>query len=242
MIQTIETHDCPKCESERIVRNGTDYKGDQKFYCHACKAYGTLCAPGRYTDEQKEMVLRAYHERVSMRGIGRIFGVSRPTLAQWLVDKGSTLPDLDQTLDDVQTDDVLELDELCSFVIKKRNKRWVWIALCRRTRQIVAYFIGDRSEKSCWQLFRRIPNLSKDYKKCRTYSDFWQAYRKVFPTDRHKSVGKASGKTAHVERWNLTLRQRVGRFVRATLSFSKSDFFHNLAVKLFIHDYNRTVA
>ncbi|MFB3040762.1 MAG: IS1 family transposase [Candidatus Poribacteria bacterium] len=28
-------------------------------------------------------------------------------------------------------------------------------------------------------------------------------------------------------RWNLTLRQRLARFVRETLCFSKSDFFHN---------------
>ena len=27
MIQTIFTHDCPRCESEQIARNGTDYKG-----------------------------------------------------------------------------------------------------------------------------------------------------------------------------------------------------------------------
>lgn len=51
MIQTIHTHDCPKCESVEIVRNGTDYKGDQKYYCHECQAYGTLCTSGRYTEE-----------------------------------------------------------------------------------------------------------------------------------------------------------------------------------------------
>jgi IS1 family transposase len=41
---------------------------------------------------------------------------------------------------------VLELDELWSFVLKKTNQAWIWIALCRKTRQIVAYAIGDRSE------------------------------------------------------------------------------------------------
>ena len=40
----------------------------------------------------------------------------------------------------------LELDELWSFVEKKTNQAWVWIALCRRTRQVVAYAIGDRSQ------------------------------------------------------------------------------------------------
>jgi len=66
----------------------------------------------------------------------------------------------------------------------------------------------------------------------------WEAYQSTFDPESHCAVGKESGQTAHVERWNNTLRQRLARFVRKTLSFSKSDRFHNAALKLFIHDYN----
>ena len=38
------------------------------------------------------------------------------------------------------------------------------------------------------------------------------------------------------------LNQRLGRFVRETLSFSKSGFFHDMVLKLFIDDYNLSVA
>jgi superfamily II DNA or RNA helicase len=55
----------------------------------------------------------------------------------------------------------------------------------------------------------------------------------------HHSVGKETGETAHVERWNNTLRQRLARFVRKTLSFSKSDEFHEIALRRFIHEYNQ---
>jgi hypothetical protein len=34
--------------------------------------------------------------------------------------------------------DVLELDECWTYVRKRSNKRWLWVALCRRTRQVVA--------------------------------------------------------------------------------------------------------
>jgi len=134
-----------------------------------------------------------------------------------------------------RADDVLELDELWSFVSSKDNQRWVWIALCRRTRQVVAFFVGDRSEASCRQLWERLP---KAYRRCRTFSDFWDAYQKVFATGKHQSVGKDSGETNHVERWNNTLRQRLARFVRKTLSFSKNDFYHELVWRLFIIRYN----
>lgn len=133
---------------------------------------------------------------------------------------------------------MLELDELWSFVGKKANKRWVWLALARHTRQVVAYVIGDRSERTCRRLWERIP---EDYRRGCCYSDLWEAYRVVLPEERHEAVGKESGELAHVERWNNTLRQRLARFVRRTLSFSKSDEMHELSLKLFVHRYNAEV-
>jgi insertion element IS1 protein InsB len=235
LIISIKIHNCPQCGSPHIVKNGRDKNGQQKFDCHTCRAYGTLAPSVPYSKSRKEEIMRAYQERASMRGITRIFGVARQTLAHWLKEKAAHLPDLAETLAPVQPDDVLELDELWSFVLKKANQSWIWIGLCRRTRQIVAYFVGDRSEKSCRELWQRIPAA---YKHCHTFSDFWDAYQKVFNTGRHHSVAKKSGQTAHVERWNNTLRQRLARFVRKTLSFSKSDTFHELVLRLFIHVYN----
>lgn len=136
-------------------------------------------------------------------------------------------------------EEVLELDELHSFVYCKKNKRWLWIALCRRTRQVVAFYLGDRSAESCRQLWRLIP---PPYRKATTYSDFWAAYDKVILTGKHNSVGKETGQTAHVERWNNTLRQRLGRYVRKTLSFSKSTDNHYWFTHLFIVNYNKTLA
>jgi insertion element IS1 protein InsB len=131
---------------------------------------------------------------------------------------------------------VLELDELWSFVLKKSAKRWIWIALCRRTRQVVAFVIGDRSARTCRKLWKRIPH---GYRTGHCYTDFWAAYSKVLPKRRHTAVGKETGETSHVERWNNTLRQRLARFVRKTRSFSKSDRMHEVCLALFIHRYNR---
>jgi IS1 family transposase/transposase-like protein len=235
MIQTIITQRCPRCGSDRLVKNGHDYKGAQKYHCKGCGRYGTLQAQWGYPDMIRAQVQRALRERLSLRGIERVFGVSRPTVTRWFQGVVNALPPLSETLAEAQPEDVLELDELWSFVSSKANPRWVWVALCRRTRQIVAWFIGDRSENSCVQLWRRLPTA---YTRCHSFSDFWEAYQLVFATDRHQSVGKDSGQTAHVERWFNTLRQRLGRFVRKTLSFSKSEPCHEAAFRLFVHHYN----
>lgn len=70
------------------------------------------------------------------------------------------------------------------------------------------------------------------------YTDFWAAYEEIFPSARHRSVGKKSGKTNLIERFNCTLRQRVSRLVRKTLSFSKKLENHIGAIWYFIHHYN----
>jgi insertion element IS1 protein InsB len=146
-------------------------------------------------------------------------------------------PRIAETLLPARPDDILELDEVWSFVLKKKNKRWLWTAICRRTRQIVGYVIGDRSETTCRQLWQSIPDT---YKHCFTYSDFWEAYANVFPEESHQCVGKQSGQTNHMERWNNTLRQWNARYTRKTLSFSKKDFYHDLVTRIFIVRYNLT--
>src|SRR5215471_7313951 len=80
----------------------------------------------------------------------------------------------------------------------KTNQAWIWIALCRKPRQVVAYAVGDRSEQTCRCLWEAIP----------------AAYQAVIPEEQHAAVGKETGETAHVERWNNSLRQRLARFVR----------------------------
>jgi len=52
-------------------------------------------------------------------------------------------------------------------------------------------------------------------------------------------VGKETGQTNHIERFNNTVRQRVSRLVRKTLSFSKKSENHIGAIGLFIHNYNQ---
>ena len=63
-----------------VVRNGVTRNGKQSYKCKSC---GRRCRENsqheRYSAAQKEQIVRAYLERPSMRGIERIFGVSRAT-------------------------------------------------------------------------------------------------------------------------------------------------------------------
>jgi IS1 family transposase len=169
--------------------------------------------------------------------------VSPETLSPRGSKKAERLPPLSQTLlaPDAGKPETqaLELDELWSFVLKRASKRWIWVALCRHTRQVVAYFIGDRSQVSCQKLGERIPD---SYRVGHCFSDFWEAYQVVIPAEQPTAAGKETGFTAPVERWNNRLRQRLGRFVRKSLSFSKSEEMHEICLRLFLHRYNLALA
>jgi insertion element IS1 protein InsB len=131
---------------------------------------------------------------------------------------------------------VLEWDELWSFVRSQEEPAWVWVALDRTTRPVVACCLGDRSEESGRFLWEQVPAL---WRQATCYTDFWAAYQTVIPEAQHVA-GKGTGATAHGERWNNTLRQRLGAFVRKTLSFSKCDNLPYARLKLFLCRYNLT--
>ena len=229
-------HKCRSCGSTNIKKNGFNVSGSQQYYCRDCKASKVLEPKNRYTEEQKEKILKAYFERVSLRGLKRIYGVDRKTVKAWLRKKGEN-SHLEATLTASEEGDVLEVDEMWSYVGKKENPKWLWLAINRRNRHIVVYHLGDRKDIDCFHFYKKLPEA---YKSLISYSDKWESYKKVFPYDklRHECVDKSSGETNHIERFNLTVRQRLSRYVRKTLSFSKSDYWHDVVTKLFLIEYN----
>jgi insertion element IS1 protein InsB len=122
-----------------------------------------------------------------------------------------------------------EADELQSFVGKKKNKQWLWLAIDSHTRQALAFHVGDRSKKSARKLWKKLPAVYRQH--ATFWTDGYASYQGIIPATQHRIVTKASRGTNHIERLNCTLRQRVSRLVRATLSFSKKLTNHIGAIK-----------
>ena len=133
----------------------------------------------------------------------------------------------------------IECDEMWSFVSKKKNKVWIWLALDIDTKEIVGVYVGKRDKDAAQKLWNSLLSV---YCQCAVaYTDFWGAYSQVFPKKRHKAVGKETGLTNHIERFNNTMRQRIGRLVRKSLSFSKKMENHIGAIWNFVHLYNESI-
>jgi insertion element IS1 protein InsB len=70
-----------------------------------------------------------------------------------------------------------------------------------------------------------------------SHTDLYEVYKGVNPPERHKAITKHARKPNHIERFNNTLRRRISRLTRETLSFSKKLAHHIGVIKYFIcHD------
>ena len=109
-------------------------------------------------DEQRTLIEHLLRERISLRGICRAVGVSLTWLLHFSVERFAACPDdLHVRPPQRPTDVVLrrleaEADEMGSFVQKKANKQWIWIAMDAPTRQVIAFHVGDRSRDSAKNL------------------------------------------------------------------------------------------
>lgn len=236
---------CPQCGSRCYKRNGRIHTGKQNHRCKDCGRQFVLSAQNRRIgDTERALIKRLLNERVSLRGICRAVQVSLRWLVDFVVSCYAAAPDdlnvrLPEQPDGVIVQRlVVEADEAWSFVGKKANPQWLWLALEVQSRQVIAFYVGDRSRKSARKLWKKIP---AGYRQATFYTDGHASYHGVIPSAQHQVITKKARTTNHIERLNCTLRQRVSRLVRATLSFSKKLDNHIGAIKYFLCLYNLKV-
>ena len=236
---------CPQCGSQQYKKNGHIHNGKQNHQCKVCeRQFVGQTDQHRISDEQRALVERLLLERISLRGICRAVGVGLKWLLGFLAECYAQAPqDLNVHLPTQPAGVVLyrldvEADETWSFVGKKANRQWIWLALDATTRQVIAFHVGDRSRQSAQQLWQNIPEV---YRRHATFhTDLYAVYPGVIPPAQHRAISKPARHTNHIERFNCTLRQRVSRLVRAALSFSKKLTNHIGAIRYFICHYNLT--
>jgi len=77
---------CPQCgKGEKQVNAGKNRSGTQRCFCQACKKYYTLDAKTQaYSEELREQAVKTYYAGVSGRGVGKIFGMSKANVYNWI--------------------------------------------------------------------------------------------------------------------------------------------------------------
>jgi len=235
---------CPHCQSEQIVKRGKTRRGTQRYLCQ-----NTACTTGSFLldyrnrgclPEVKQTIVDMSLNASGIRDTARVLRISTDTVLNELKKKEVVLESVNTALlRIIKPDDIAvhierageaKMDEMWSFVGKKKEPRWLWHAIDHRTGAVLAYVFGRRKD----EVFLQLKALLEPFGLTRFYTDHWGAYERHLDPETH-SPGKQN--TQKIERKHLTLRTRIKRLVRKTIGFSKSTQIHDIVIGLFVNRY-----
>lgn len=107
-------------------------------------------------------------EKISLHGICRAVGVSIQWLIDFMVECFEAAPDrLHMRLPSrpgnfIIRDLEAEAGEMHSFVKKKADVQWIWLAIDQVTQHVIAFRVGDRSRQSARQLWKKLPAVYRE--------------------------------------------------------------------------------
>jgi hypothetical protein len=132
------------------------------FLAYECKRQFVLDPQNKIvSDETRDFIRKLLLERLSLQGICRVTAVSQKWLLDFIKQEYDQVPkDLSVRVPPESTGLILErieADELWSFVSKKKNQVWVWLAMDATTRQVVAVHAGGRSDQDARAFWAEVP-------------------------------------------------------------------------------------
>jgi IS1 family transposase/transposase-like protein len=211
---------CPDCNSENTIRNGSIHNGKPRFRCRQCgRQFAEHPENKIISEETRAIVERLLPEKTPLAGIAGTARVSERWLQSYVSDKYENIQKVVTVTEKPNGCLAIECDEMWSFVRNKKNKYWIWLAKDVYTKVIVGAYVGNRDREGAMGLWNSMPGVYRQYVVIFTY--FWKSYNEVLPRNRHRPMGKETGKTNNIESFNCKMRQRISRLVRKTLSFSK---------------------
>ena len=112
----------PRCDSVHTVKNGSIHNGKPKRQCKDCSCQFVVnptnhsVSPGR-----KQLIDKLLLERISLRGITRLTGISLSWLQTYVNRKFSSIPMQVKVLDKPKGRLKIECDEMWSFFVTRKN-------------------------------------------------------------------------------------------------------------------------
>ena len=139
---------CPRCQHPHFVKNG--FINEKQRY--KCKDGGYQWTTekthrGRPLAE-KTLAVFLYCHGLSMKAIAKMLHASPSTILEWIRHFGNQHA---QPPEPQAAAVVLELDEMWHY-LKKKQKLWIWKALCCDTGELIAWECGDRDKATLKKL------------------------------------------------------------------------------------------
>jgi IS1 family transposase len=164
----------------------------------------------------------------------------------------------------------IQMDEIWSYLQKKKHQLWLFITLEAQTKFWVNFELGSRNSHTAHRLLRNIVYLmpwgfehfllvttdklaAYDSAIANCFEKVHYAYLQIVKQRRKRRLvtvkkrivngketnfGNKTQNTSYIERFNLTLRQKVSYLQRKTLGYCKSQKNFELILWINLFDYN----
>ena len=153
---------CPNCGSQHTVKNGKIHNQKPKYQCQNCKRQFIENPTNKVISKDTiELIDRLLLEKIPLAGIARAALVSETWLQKYVNNKYAQIPQQVNVSAKPRGKLTIECDEAWSFVGHKGNKQWIWLALDKKTREIVGVYIGNRSEDGARGLWNSLPHYQE---------------------------------------------------------------------------------
>ena len=110
---------------------------------------------------------------------------------------------------------------------------YVWIAIDKKTRMVLAYHLSRYRDKSA---FNVLLNKLKKFKIRNLHTDRWDAYNDI--PEKYNPT-KTKDKTTNVESFNADLRHFLSRFRRKTRCYCKCIDMTHRVMEIFLYFFNK---
>ncbi|MCO5242211.1 MAG: IS1 family transposase [Chitinophagaceae bacterium] len=206
-----DTGKCPHCKAISIIKNGRTKTGKQQYYCKSCSRrcidYYSYKACNPAVNLQ---IIELTREGLGIRSTARVLKISPTTLIRKIIQIADNLkPPI------ICKGRTYEVDEIKTYWKKKGKAVWIVYALERKTKQVVSFNVGGRSNRTLKVI---VDTLMMSEAKS-IYTDRFPNYQYIIDKKKHKVCFYG---TNHIERKNLTLRTHLKRLHRRTICFSRS--------------------
>ena len=200
-----------KCCKSKCVKDGFQRNGCQRYKCKQCKKKQQKRYKYHAYEPHINRTIIAYtKEGVGIRGTARLLRISTTTLLNRIVSIAKTIRQ-----PPITSNQAYEVDEIKSFVKCKKNHVWIVYALNRKTKEVVSYNVGTRTNATLKIVLKTL-NFARAIK---IYTDKWRGYKSLVNKRIHSTVNRG---TNHIERQNLTLRTHLKRLISRSICFSRS--------------------
>ncbi len=202
---------CLRCLSYKTIKYGKTKKQIQIYKCLNCKR--------RFREEYSyqsrlvtnQQIITLVKEGCGIRSIGRILNISPTTVISRIKRIANSI----QKPAPILLGRSYEIDELCTYIGKKRRRVWVTYALQKETRKVIDLIVGTRSKKT----MRKVTDTVLLLRPILVFTDKFRNYKSLIPGSIHITRKRCIN---HIERMNLNLRTHLKRLNRKTICYSKS--------------------